>query len=218
MKRLLMSALLTLGLTGAAHSAVIATLQEADNDTVLFSLEVTNPAGFDYSGFGARHLEYMFFDNLGDYVDGPALGNNNNPTIFQPTSHGLVGTSTDGFTIGIQAIVLDNDDDNNPNDEDDFALRFIGQTPGLTNGVTPLNFEEMVNYDPVLIRNLSFSVLKEGTYFSNSSRASAVGGFTLQVNALSPVPVPLPATLPLLAGGLIAAGAFVARRRKRASE
>ena len=136
MKHLYTSTLLSLVVATTSQGAVIATLEEGDNDSVYFSLDVTNSDGFDYSGFNAKHLEYIFFDNVGDYVDGPTLGNNNNPTIFQPASHGIVGSSADGYTIGIQAIALDNDDQTG-NDPDDFVLRFIGQTTGLENNVTP---------------------------------------------------------------------------------
>ncbi|MEM7237275.1 MAG: hypothetical protein AAF501_05560 [Pseudomonadota bacterium] len=143
MKHLIASACLAIGLAGSAESAVIGTLQEAENNTVEFSIRVTNPAGFDYSGFDAAHLDYIFFDNLGDFINGPVLGNNN-PTIFQPVTHGMVGTSLDGFTIGIQAIALDNDD-HVPGDEDDFVIRFIGQTSGLINGQSPLNLATLVD-------------------------------------------------------------------------
>ncbi len=208
-KHLLTSTILAFGLASAAHSAVIATLQETDTGGVLFSIDVTNPDDFDYSGFNADHLDYIFFDNFGDFVDGAALGSDD-PAIFQPVSHGTIGNSADGYTIGIQAIVLDNDVGNDP---DDFALRFIGQTPGLERNVTPLNFASMIDYSPVLIRNLNFSVLNEGTYTSSDAQSTALGGFQLNVVGLAPVP--LPATAPLLAGGIIAAGAVLRRRKKK---
>ncbi|MEM9419585.1 MAG: PEP-CTERM sorting domain-containing protein [Planctomycetota bacterium] len=209
MRNLLAIALLSLGLATSAQGAVIATLQEGENDSVYFSLDVTNPDGFDYSGFNATHLDYIFFDNVGDYVDGLALGNNNNPTIFQPASHGLVGSSADGYTVGIQAIALDNDDQN-PNDADDFVIRFIGQTSGLTNGTTQLNFVEMVDYVPVLIRGLSFSVLKTGSFSSTDAQAQALGGFQLEV-----VAVPEPGSAGLMALGVMSAGMFSRRRKAR---
>ena len=188
MKNLLAASVLALMASGPLQAAVVAILQEAENDTVEFSIQITNPVGFDYSGFSANHLQYIFFDDVGDYIDGAALGSNS-PQIFEPVSHGLAGTSADGFTIGIQALALDNDGGPS-NNNDDFVLRFIGQTPGLTNGVTPLNFDNFLNYDPVRIRNLSFSVLNEGIYSSNNAQANALGGFTLRVNALPPVPLP----------------------------
>ncbi|WP_299477194.1 VPLPA-CTERM sorting domain-containing protein [uncultured Roseibium sp.] len=213
MKNFLIGALLAAMTTGTAQAAVVATLEETQTGGVMFSLDVTNPDNFDYSGFSAKHLEYIFFDNLGDYVNGPLLGNNNNPTIFQPQSHGLVGQSSDGFTIGIQAIALDNDDQN-PNDADDFVLRFIGQTTGLTNNVTPLNFQTFLDYDPVLIRNLSFDVLNEGIFTSNDAQAQALGGFTLEVKSYAPVAVPLPASAFSLIAGLGALGCFARKRAK----
>lgn len=206
-----MSALAAVFLATSASSAVIATLQETASGGVAFSIDVTNPDGFDYSGFDAKHLQYIFFDNLGDYVNGALLGNNNNPTIFQPSSHGLIGTSSDGFSIGIQAIVLDNDDQN-PNDADDFAIRFIGQTSGLTNGVTPLNFADMVNYAPVLIRNLSFDVLNEGTFFSDDLQAQALGGFELNVVGIAPVPLPASGLMLIAGAGLLGAVRLAQRR------
>lgn len=211
MKKFLTSAVLTFGLVSASQGAIIATLQEAENGAVDFSIEVTNPDGFDYSGLNATHLDYIFFDDMGDFINGPVLGSNS-PAIFQPVSHGLVGTSSDGFTIGIQAIALDNDDDV-PNDEDDFVLRFVGQTTGLTNGVTPLNFETFLDFGPVRIRDLSFDALNPGSFNGQNARADAIGGFQLNVVALEPVPVP--ASLPLLAGGLFAAGTILRRRKAR---
>ncbi|MEO1306813.1 MAG: VPLPA-CTERM sorting domain-containing protein, partial [Pseudomonadota bacterium] len=142
------------------------------------------------------------------------MGNNNNPTIFQPESHGLVGMSEDGFTIGIQALAFDNDD-NVAGDEDDFVLRFIGQTQGLQNNVTPLNFETFLDYEPVLIRNLSFSALNVGTFSATNARANALGGFDLEVVALAPVPLPA-AGWGLLAGIGVLAG--FARRKSKARQ
>ncbi len=211
MKRYLVAVLIVLGLASSVQGAVIATLQETEDDKVEFSVRITNPSDFDYSGFDVTHLDYIFFDDLGDFVNGPLLGNNNNPEIFQPTSHGQIGTSSDGFTIGIQAIVLDNDDQNS-NDEDDFALRFIGQTTGLVRGTTPLNFEAMQDYQPTLVRNLSFSVLNAGVFSSNNQRAQALGGFQLEVIAMAPVPLP-GASLMLVAGLWALAGL---RRRRGA--
>lgn len=51
----------------------------------------------------------------------------------------------------------------------------------------------------------------------NFGTIAAFGNNTITLTGSPVAPVPLPATMPLLAGGLIAAGAFVMRRRKRAS-
>lgn len=213
MKTMLVGVIIAFAMSFTAQAGLIATLQEGENNSVYFSIDVTNPAGFDYSSFNATHLDYIFFDNVGDYVKESVLGNN--PTIFQPASHGLIGTSLDGFTIGIQAIALDNDDAN-PNDADDFVIRFIGQTAGLTNGVTPLNFEELVDFDPVLIRNLSFNALNVGSFSSTDAQSAALGGFSLLVKEL--VSVPVPATMPIFASGLLIMGYMSRRRRARSGE
>lgn len=184
-----------------ANAKIITTFQETDTGGVTMSIEATG--AFDAS-FDLKHLDYVFFDDVGDIANDVTLPNFN-PNIFQPVSWVPIGNG-----ISIQALGFDNDT-NVPGDLDDFFLRFVG-TNGQSAGDSLGGFN-LLSSGPVEIRNLSFDMLNPGIYFATDSQAQAFGGIEIRVVELEPVP--LPASAVMLGSGLLLLGAARARRGRR---
>ena len=159
------------------NAALIFTMTETTSGGVDLAIEASGE--FDGS-ISLNHLQYVFFDDLGDYVN-DAVVSSNNPTFMRPVYHPQIGEN-----INLQIVGYDNDTGNDP---DDFFIRFIGTDPGLSEGDSLGGAFDLLSSGPFWI-DAEFAWFNEGVYFTNTGAARAFGGVELRVEALQQVPLP----------------------------